>query len=97
MQTTLRMFTRIGLVCLVVIGLQVTASAQGRGRGAGRSGGGPPVGTGGDRGIGRSTDASAGRRTTDAWNYGLWEEIRLRAPQMFDGAEIGRASCRERV
>jgi putative ABC transport system permease protein len=33
-----------------------------------------------------STDASAGRRTTDAWNYGLWEEIRLRAPQMFDGA-----------
>jgi putative ABC transport system permease protein len=33
-----------------------------------------------------STDASAGRRNTDAWNYGLWEEIRRRAPQMFDGA-----------
>ncbi len=33
-----------------------------------------------------STDASASRRNTDAWNYGLWEEIRRRAPQMFDGA-----------
>ena len=33
-----------------------------------------------------TTDASAGRRNTDAWNYGLWEEIRRRAPQMFDGA-----------
>ena len=33
-----------------------------------------------------TTDASAGRRNPDAWNYGLWEEIRRRAPQMFDGA-----------
>ena len=33
-----------------------------------------------------TTDASAGRRRTDYWNYGLWEEIRRRAPQMFDGA-----------
>ena len=33
-----------------------------------------------------TTDASAGRRNTDAWNYGVWEEIRRRAPQMFDGA-----------
>ena len=33
-----------------------------------------------------TTDASAGRRNTDAWNYGLWEEIRGRASQMFDGA-----------
>ena len=33
-----------------------------------------------------STDASASRRDPDAWNYGLWEEIRRRAPQMFDGA-----------
>ena len=33
-----------------------------------------------------STDASTSRRNTDAWSYGLWEEIRLRAPQMFDGA-----------
>src|SRR6266852_1848302 len=61
MQTTLRMFTRFGLVCLLVIGLQVMASAQGRGRGGGGSKGGPPAGTGVDRGIGRSPDASAGR------------------------------------
>ena len=33
-----------------------------------------------------ATDASASRRVPDAWNYGLWEEIRRRAPQMFDGA-----------
>ena len=33
-----------------------------------------------------TTDASAGRRITDAWNYGLWEEIRRRAPQMFGDA-----------
>lgn len=33
-----------------------------------------------------STDASTGRRNTSAWNYTLWEEIRRRAPQMFDGA-----------
>src|SRR5712691_678980 len=61
MQTTLRMFTRFGLVWLRVIGLQVMASAQGRGRGGGGSKGGPPAGTGVDRGIGRSPDASAGR------------------------------------
>ena len=61
MQTTLRVFTRFGLVCLLVIGLQVMASAQGRGRGGGGSKGGPPAGTGVDRGIGRSSDASAGR------------------------------------
>src|SRR6266852_5664234 len=61
MQTTLRMFTRFGLVGLLVIGLQVMASAQGRGRGGGGSKGGPPAGTGVDRGIGRSPDASAGR------------------------------------
>ena len=33
-----------------------------------------------------STDTSTSRRNTAAWNYGLWEEIRRRAPQMFDGA-----------
>ena len=31
-----------------------------------------------------STGAPASRRT--AWTYGIWEEIRQRAPQMFDGA-----------
>ena len=33
-----------------------------------------------------TTDASAARRNTDSWSYGLWEEVRRRAPQMFDGA-----------
>jgi len=32
-----------------------------------------------------STDASASRRVPDAWDYGLWEQIQRRAPQMFDG------------
>lgn len=64
MQTTLRMFTRFALVCLLVVGLQMMASAQGRGRGAGGSAGGPPAGTGVDRGIGKSSDASAGRADT---------------------------------
>jgi len=30
--------------------------------------------------------SSATRVTTAAWNYPLWEEIRRRAPQLFDGA-----------
>lgn len=33
-----------------------------------------------------STDDAVARRNTAAWNYGLWEEIRRRVPQMFDGA-----------
>ena len=33
-----------------------------------------------------STEAATARRSTAAWTYGLWEEIRRRAPQMFDGA-----------
>ena len=47
-----------------VIAMGTTAAAQGRGRGAGGGGaspGGPPSGVGVDRGIGRSSDASAGR------------------------------------
>src|SRR5436309_8102909 len=55
------------LVLLVlVIATGTTVAAQGRGRGAGGGGGGaspggPPSGVGVDRGIGRSSDASAGR------------------------------------
>jgi predicted permease len=33
-----------------------------------------------------STDAPGSRRNTPAWTYSLWEEIRRRSPQMFDGA-----------
>ncbi len=70
MQTTLRMFTRFALVCLLVVGLQMMASAQGRGRGAsggppaGSPGGGPPSGMGVDRGIGTSSTNSGGRADT---------------------------------
>jgi len=64
------MFTRFALVCLLVVGLQVMASAQGRGRGAsggppaGSPGGGPPSGMGVDRGIGTSSTNSGGRADT---------------------------------
>ena len=40
-----------------------------------------------------STDASTSRRT--AWTYGIWEEIRRRAPQMFDGAVAWSAAGTE--
>jgi putative ABC transport system permease protein len=39
-----------------------------------------------------STDASSLRT---AWSYGLWEEIRRRAPQMFDGAVAWSAAGTE--
>jgi hypothetical protein len=52
----------------LLLGGQTDAAAQGRGRGGGAGGGGgmgrgggPPAGVGVDRGIGRSSDSSAGR------------------------------------
>lgn len=52
--------TAIALLLLLV--MQISAFAQGRGHGGGSSsGGGPPAGVGVDRGIGRSSDASDGR------------------------------------
>lgn len=70
MQKALKMIPRLGLVFLLIVGIQVMASAQGRGRGAGagppasKPGGGPPSGVGVDRGIGTSSDRSAGRADT---------------------------------
>jgi hypothetical protein len=68
MRNSLRMIVRLSLVLLVVAGLQVMASGQGRGRGAGSSagnpGGGPPSGVGVDRGIGTSSTNSGGRADT---------------------------------
>jgi len=67
MQNLLKMIARLGLVFLLMAGLQVMASAQGRGRGAGggppagNPGGGPPSGVGVDRGISTSSDRSNGR------------------------------------
>src|SRR5713226_9086518 len=70
MQKAWKMISRLGLVFLLVAGLQLMASAQGRGRGAGggppagNPGGGPPSGVGVDRGIGTSSDRSNGRADT---------------------------------
>ncbi|MEK6333378.1 MAG: hypothetical protein AABM67_00410 [Acidobacteriota bacterium] len=70
MQNALKMIARLGLVVVFIAGFQVMASAQGRGRGAGagppagKPSGGPPSGVGVDRGIGTSSDKSAGRADT---------------------------------
>jgi hypothetical protein len=70
MQNALKMIARFGLVFVLMAGLQVMASAQGRGRGAGAGppagtpSGGPPSGVGVDRGINTSSDKSAGRADT---------------------------------
>src|SRR5260370_30013052 len=68
MQKALKIITRFGLVFLLIAGIQVMASAQGRGRGAGppagTPSGGPPSGVGVDRGISTSSDKSAGRADT---------------------------------
>src|SRR5712692_28418 len=72
MQNIMKIFARLGLVFLLIAGLQAMASAQGRGRGggggvgssAGGRGGGPPSGVGVDRGIGTSSDRSNGRADT---------------------------------
>ena len=61
-----------GLLCLLVLVLATTAFAQGRGRGGGSGGkggggsssthgGGPPTGTGVDRGLGNASSRSGGR------------------------------------
>lgn len=62
-------FAGVLLTCLLVFGLQATASAQGRGRGGGGgrpsgAGGGPPSGVGVDRGIGNASGRSNGRSDT---------------------------------
>jgi len=70
MRNTLKMIAKLGLMFLLMAGLQVMASAQGRGRGAGggppagNPGGGPPSGVGVGRGIGTSSDRSNGRADT---------------------------------
>ena len=58
---------------VLILGLATVGFAQGRGHGGGvgggRSmGGGPPAGVGVERGLGRSSDASAGRADTGRGN-----------------------------
>lgn len=70
MRNALKMIARFGLVFVLMAGIQLMASAQGRGRGAGGGppagtpSGGPPSGVGVDRGISTSSDKSAGRADT---------------------------------
>jgi hypothetical protein len=72
MQTRIRFLSSFALACIFCLGSQTTGLAQGRGRGGGgghgpggsgmgNPGGGPPSGTGVDRGIGTSSDRSNGR------------------------------------
>src|SRR5207245_6295093 len=69
-----KVLTRLGTILvagLFVVGMTTIAAAQGRGRGGGvgpPARGGPPPGTGVDRGLGRSSDASAGRADTGRGN-----------------------------
>lgn len=70
MRGKIGMLTTLGLACVLLVGVQLTASAQGRGRGGGGGGrpagvgGGPPAGVGVDRGIGTSSDRSGRRADT---------------------------------
>src|SRR5438309_8382961 len=57
---------RLVFLCVLFLGLATVGFAQGRGHGGGGGGGrsmggGPPAGTGVDRGLGRSSEASVGR------------------------------------
>lgn len=60
---------QIGLLCLIVFTLAISAAGQGKGKGGGGgrgsggggNGGGPPAGVGVDRGLGNASDRSNGR------------------------------------
>lgn len=66
MTKVLRKLGTVLIAALFLLGVETLAAAQGRGRGGGVGGGrgsgtGQPGGVGVDRGLGRSSDASAGR------------------------------------
>ena len=72
MSNLLQTVVQTGLLCLLVLALAAGAFAQGKGRGGGggrgsgsggssNRGGGPPPGTGVDRGLGNASDRSGGR------------------------------------
>ncbi|HEU4508370.1 MAG TPA: hypothetical protein VFR78_09050 [Pyrinomonadaceae bacterium] len=71
MSKLIRKGTYTGLLCLLALVLATDAFAQGKGRGGGQGGGrggggsssrgGPPTGTGVDRGLGNSSERSGGR------------------------------------
>ena len=70
MSNSVKKLVQTGLLCLLVLALAVGAFAQGKGRGGGSGrgsgggsnrGGGPPPGTGVDRGLGNASERSGGR------------------------------------
>jgi hypothetical protein len=70
MTNSVKKVVQTGLLCLLVFALAVGAFAQGKGRGGGSGrgsgggsnrGGGPPPGTGVDRGLGNASERSGGR------------------------------------
>ena len=70
MSNSVKKLVQTGLLCLLVMALAVGAFAQGKGRGGGSGrgsgggsnrGGGPPPGTGVDRGLGNASERSGGR------------------------------------
>ena len=70
MGNSVKKVVQIGFLFLLVLALAVGAFAQGKGRGGGSSrgnsggsnrGGGPPPGTGVDRGLGNASERSGGR------------------------------------
>jgi hypothetical protein len=64
MSSNRRLLITTSILSLLVMGTHAGAFGQGRGHGGGvgpPGGGGPPPGVGVDRGLGRSSDASAGR------------------------------------
>ena len=93
-----KMISRFGLLVLLVVSLQVMASAQGRGRGgggkpAGTPGGGPPSGVGIDRGINTSSDRSNGR--ADMGRDTASDRSGGRSDAAFERARLRRQNARQ--
>lgn len=94
----LKMISRLGLLVLLVAGVQVIASAQGRGHGgggrpAGNPGGGPPGGVGVDRGINNSSDRSNGR--ADTGRETASDRSGGRSDAAFERARLQRQNARQ--
>ena len=96
-------FASVVLACVFVLAGQSSASAQGRGGGGGGGrgggggggmgrGGGPPAGVGVDRGVGRSSDSSAGRSDTGRGNAS--EKSQGRSDAGLEHARLRRDNAR---
>ena len=101
MKGTIKTLAGFALACLLIIGTQTLASAQGRGRGGGVGGGrgsgggtsiGQPSGTGVDRGIGISSERSGGRADTGRANAS--DRSNGRSDEGLDRARLQRDNAR---